>query len=129
MKWIAKFAASKVSGYALIALLVAGVGAGIWFWNEIKEFGSLSEKAEQQERQIKSLESEAIYHRSRADERVEIGSRLAETISDIESKYRNLSLNFAEELRNAPQEYIDCRNMLVPDGLRYPDAESGVQDD
>lgn len=126
---LTKFVSSKFSGYALIFLLIAAAGAGYWFWTELKEFGSLTEKAEQQERQIKSLESEALYHQARADERHEIGSRLSETISDIESKYRNLSINFAEELRNAPQDYINCRNMLVPDGLRYPDAEGGVQDD
>ena len=129
MGMISKFVSSKFSGYALIFLLIAAAGAGYWFWTELKEFGSLTEKAEQQERQIKSLESEALYHQARADERHEIGSRLSETISGIESKYRNLSINFAEELRNAPQDYINCRNMLVPDGLRYPDAEGGVQDD
>lgn len=129
MGMLTKFVSSKFSGYALIGILVALAAGGYWFWSEIKEFGSLTEKAEQQAREIKSLESEALYQQARADERAEIGSRLAETVAGIESKYRNLSVQFAEELRNAPKEYIDCRNMPVPDGLRYPDAESGVQDD
>ena len=129
MKWIGKFAASKVSGYTLIALLLAAGGSAIWFWNEIKEFGSLSEKADQQARKIKSLENEALYQQARADERTEIGARLSEKVAKIETTYRSLSISFAEELRNAPQDYIDCRNMLVPGGLRHPDAKGGIQDD
>ena len=129
IKLISRFAASPFSGYLFMALAAAGAGAGYWFWTELKEFGSLEVRAEQQERQIKSLENETLYYQARADQRNAIGTELAATVSSIESKYRNISINFAKELSNAPQSYIDCRSVVVPIGLRHPDTGSGIPND
>lgn len=126
MKLISKFAASPFSGYALIALVIAAAGAGYWFWTELKEFGSLSEKAAQQELKIDELEKRANYLQGQADKRVEINSQLVKTVAQIESQYRDLGISFSQELNDAPEEYLNCRNMLVPDGLRHPDAKNRV---
>jgi hypothetical protein len=129
LKVISKFASSPFSGYAFIVLALAAGGAAYWFWTELKEFGSLETVAEQQEQKIKELNQKAEYEKGRADMRFLINSELSKTVASINEKYRNVGVNFAKELLDAPQEYINCRNMLVPTRLRHPDAQDEVLDD
>lgn len=125
---IRKFAASPFSGYMLIGLLVAAAGAGYWFWSELKEFGSLEEKAQQQAREISNLENQVTYLDAQNDLKQQIGSLLSKTEQRIDRRYESMRLDMQEALKNASQEYLDCRAMVVPERLRYPDRNTNRED-
>lgn len=126
MKWIAKFAASKVSGYALIALLVAGIGLGIWFWNELKEFGGLAEKAahqadkiEQQQQTLETLALDIAAKEAVLDYQLNRTNKLRQQAEVSRQKMK-------EALDAAPQDYIDARDTVVPERLRFgPSRQAG----
>jgi septal ring factor EnvC (AmiA/AmiB activator) len=119
MKWIGNFAASKVSGYALIALLLAAGGAAIWFWSEIKEFGSLSEKAEQQASTIEAQKQELANLQAKiAAKEAVLASQLKRTTA-LRQKAEATRQEIREALNDAPQSYIDARNIVVPERLRF----------
>jgi len=125
---IRKFAASSFSGYMLIGLLVAAAGAGYWFWSELKNFGSLEEKAQQQAREISSLENQVTYLDAQNDLKQQIGTLLSKTERRIDRRYESMRLDMQEALKNASQEYLDCRAMVVPERLRYPERNPDCQD-
>lgn len=125
-KWITKFAASKVSGYALIALLVAGVGLGVWSWNELKEFGGLTEKAAQQadriEAQQKTLDTLA---RDIAAKEAVLDYQLNRT-TKLRQQAEVTRQEIKEARDEAPQDYIDARDTVVPERLRFgPSRQAG----
>ena len=128
MGLISKFVSSKFSGYALIALLIAAAGAGYWFWGELKEFGGLEEKSAAQAREISSLENQVSYLDGQNDLKQEIGSLLSKTTQQIDRRYESMRLDMQEALKDASQEYLDCRAMVVPERLRYPDRNANSED-
>ena len=125
---LTKFVSSKFSGYALIALIVAGAGAAYWFWSELKEFGGLEQKAEDQAREISSLENQVTYLDAQNDFKQQIGSLLSKTEQRIDRRYESMRLDMQEALKDASQEYLNCRAMVVPERLRYPDRNPDRQD-
>lgn len=125
---LTKFLTSKGSGWLSIISTLAVIGGGVWFWYELKEFGGLEQKAESQARDIKSLENQVSYMDAQNDLKQEIGKLLEQTQSNINRRYEAMRLDFQEALKDAPQEYIDCRNMVVPERLRHPDRNQDSQD-
>lgn len=119
MGFLTKFAASKVSGYLLIALLVAAAGAGFWFWAELKEFGSLHERAKQQELTIQQQADalERIQEQMLAKDRALAGQQER---TQILARQAEVTRQQLQEARNAAsQDYLDCRDHVVPDSLRF----------
>jgi len=129
LKKVQGFAASPFSGYALIALLFAAGGAAYWFWTELKEFGSLEVIAEQQQNDITSLKNEVSYLQGKADLKNDINRQLGDSRRSIDKLYQNLESDIREALQDAPQAYIDCRNMLVPERLQHNDGKASDDDD
>lgn len=118
-KAISKFVGSKVSGYLLIGILVALAGAGYWFWSELKEFGGLTEKAAQQADTIEEQEQRlATLARDIAAKEAVLDYQLTRT-----TKLRQQAEVTRQELKEArdeaPQDYIDARDTVVPERLRF----------
>jgi len=125
---LTKFLTSKGSGWLSIISTLAVIGGGVWFWYELKEFGGLEQKAEDQAREISSLENQVSYLDGQNALRQEIGSLLSKTEQSIDRRYESMHLDMKEALKDASQEYLDCRAMVVPERLRYPDRNKDSKD-
>lgn len=125
---LTKFLTSKGSGWLSIISTLAVIGGGVWFWYELKEFGGLEQKAESQARDIKSLENQVTYLDAQNDLKQQIGSLLSKTERRIDRRYESMRLDMREALKNASQEYLNCRAMVVPERLRYPDRNTNRED-
>lgn len=123
-----RFLNSPFSGYIAIAAVAALIGVGIWFWYELKEFGGLEQKAENQAREISSLENQVSYLDGQNELKQEIGSLLSKTEQSIDRRYESMRLDMQEALKDASKEYLDCRAMVVPERLRYPDRNQNSED-
>lgn len=121
---LTKFLTSKGSGWLSIISTLAMIGGGVWFWYELKEFGGLEQRAESQAREISSLENQVIYLQAQNDLKQEIGALLSKTEQSIDRRYESMRLDMQEALKDASQEYLDCRAMVVPERLRYPDRDA-----
>ena len=125
---LTKFLTSKGSGWLSIISTLAVIGGGVWLWYELKEFGGLEQKAADQAREISSLENQVTYLDAQNDLKQQIGSLLSKTEQRIDRRYESMRLDMQEALKNASQEYLDCRAMVVPERLRYPDRNPDRQD-
>lgn len=125
---LTKFLASKGSGWLSIISTAALIGGGVWFWYELKEFGGLEQKAESQARDIQSLENQVSYLDGQNDLKQEVGALLSKTEQSIDRRYESMRLDMQEAFKNASQEYLDCRAMVVPERLRYPDRNKDSKD-
>lgn len=126
---IGKFVSSKVSGYLLIGILVALAGAGYWFWSELKEFGSLTEKAEQQAETIE--QQRATLERIAADTKAkdEALDRQSDRLKSLERATRLQQLAVMEAKKYADKALKECLAMRIADGMQFgPSAEGGSQD-
>ena len=123
-----RFLNSSLSGYIAIAALAALAGLGVWFWYELKEFGGLEQKAQDQAREISSLENQVSYLDGQNDLKQEIGGLLSKTTQQIDRRYESMRLDMQEALKDASQEYLDCRAMVVPERLRYQNRNQDRQD-
>lgn len=119
MGWIAKFAASKFSGYALIALILALLGSGIWFWTELKEYGSLTEKAANLEDDLSEKQAELEYLNDSIQRKQKALTAQQKRTDELERDADKLRQAIDEALKDAPQSYIDARNHVVPERLRF----------
>lgn len=125
MGFLTKFVSSKFSGYALIALLIAAAGAGYWFWSELKEFGSLTEKAEQQavtiEEQRATLQrvSEEIQAKDEALQIQEARTR------QLRNNARLQQLAVQEAIKNADKVTRECMALRLADSLQFGPSEDG----
>lgn len=129
MKWITKFAASKVSGYALIALIIAGAGAGYWFWSELKEFGGLEQRAQSQAETIAVQEARLLQLiKLSYDRQAALTGQLQRT-QELERNARMYRLAIQEAKRNADKATRDCMAMHLPDSLQFGPIEDADSHD
>lgn len=122
---LTKFVSSKVSGYALIALLIAGAGAAYWFWSELKEFGSLTEKAEQQAVTIE--EQQATLQRVSAE--IQAKDKALQTQEARTKQLRNNArlqqLAVQEAMKHADKVTRECMALHLADSLQFGPSEDG----
>jgi len=116
---LTKFVASKVSGYALIALVVAAAGAGYWFWSELKEFGSLEAKAEQQQVTIEQQEADLETLRVQAKKRDDVNSKLAGQMNSMRQSFGAARQRIDNAEDNADKALRDCMDMHIASGMRF----------
>lgn len=119
LKMIGRFAASPFSGYLLIGILAALAAGGYWFWSELKEFGGLTEKAAQQadtiEAQQQTLDTLA---RDIAAKEAVLDYQLTRT-TNLRQQAAVTRQEIQEARDEAPQDYLNCRDMPVPERLRF----------
>lgn len=129
MSFLTKFVSSKVSGYALIALLIAGAGAAYWFWSELKEFGSLTEKAEQQAVTIE--EQRATLQRVSAEMAAKdkaLQTQQART-KQLRNNARLQQLAVQEAIKNADKVTRECMSLHLADSLQFGPTKDGSSED
>lgn len=122
------FLTSKFSGYLSIILLVSVLGGAWYMYQRGVTFGELESKASEQAREISSLENQITYLDAQNDLKQQIGALLSKTEQSIDRRYESMRLDMQEALKDASQEYLDCRAMAVPERLRYPDRNKDSED-
>ena len=109
------FLTSKFSGY-LSLILVASLAAGAWYmYQRGVTFGELQEAAETLSRMEK--EREALDRKIAAKEAA-IESQLRQT-NALRRQAEATRQDIREALNDAPESYIDARNTVVPERLRF----------
>lgn len=119
MGLISKFVSSKFSGYALIALLIAAAGAGYWFWSELKEFGSLEEKAESQAETIAVQQKQLSVINEQLADKQRINTKLVTQMSQIKRTFGAVENRIREAEANAEKALRECMDMHIADGMRF----------
>lgn len=126
LKMISKFAASPFSGYALIALVVAAAGAGYWFWSELKEFGSLEVRAEEQAKVIAQKNEELSIIRANIEAKDKAIARQTDRAQILNQQAGLLRQKLKEASDAATKALKSCLDMRIADGMRFgPSRESG----
>lgn len=119
---VSKFVASKFSGYLLIAFLVAAAGAGYWFWTELKEYGSLTEKAANLEEDLSEKKAELQYLNDSIQRKQKTLTAQQKRTDELSRNARQLQQQIEEARNEAPQEYLICRDVIVPERLRFGES-------
>lgn len=119
MKMISRFAASPFSGYAFIVLLIAGAGAGYWFWSELKEFGSLTEKSEQQSVKIKQQQIILDRIQSEVAAKDAVIEKQTEYTKQLRKNARLQQLAVQEAIKNADKVTRECMSLHLADSLQF----------
>ena len=127
---ISKFASSKFSGYALIALLIAAAGAGYWFWSELKEFGGLEEKSAAQAETIAVQQKQLSVINEQLQKKQLANVKLTNQMAQIKRTFGAVQNRIREAEANADQALRECMDMHIADGMRFgPSRENADGDD
>ena len=130
MGMIAKFVSSKVSGYALIALLIAAAGAGYWFWSELKEFGSLEAISQAQAQTIRHQANTLAVIQAESEKRQKINTALTKQMSVIKRTFGAAKRRIQNAEANADKALKQCMAMHLADGMQFgPSSEDADSED
>lgn len=114
---LTKFVSSKFSGYALIALIVAGAGAAYWFWSELKEFGSLEEKSQQQAVKIESQALQLAKLGEQLQKKQQVNTELSNKMAGIKRSFGADRQRIKNAEANADKDLLECMDMPVPNRM------------
>jgi len=101
------FLASKFSGYLSLALIAAMVGGGVYLYRH----GMTVERLQQAADQLASVEANIIERRS-------VLANQHKAVANTRAKLAATKLQRQKALEDAPQSFINCMDMPVPDGMR-----------
>lgn len=114
-----RFIASPISGYILIALVVAAAGAGVWFWSELKEFGSLEAKAQSQAETIAVQERQLSVINEQLQKKQLANTKLSNQMAQIRRTFGAVENRIREAESNANKALSECMDMHIADGMRF----------
>lgn len=130
MGFLTKFVSSKFSGYALIALVVAGAGAGYWFWSELKEFGSLEVMAEHQAATIAEQQATLEQLNASIIAKDEALTEQEERTKKLLNNARLQQLAVQEAVKHANKVTRECMALHLADSLQFgPTGEDRDSED
>lgn len=131
LKLIQRFAATPFSGYLSIGLIVAAAGAGYWFWAELKEFGGLEQRAEEQAIAISEQKQQIENLTALSDAKDRALTRQQQRTSQLERNARIQRLAVQEAIKHADKVTRECMSLHLADGLQFgpsrEDEDSGGQ--
>lgn len=119
-----KFVASPFSGYLAIALLLAAAGAAYWFWTELKEFGSLEQRAQQQAVQIETQAQQLATLQALSTKKDEA---LAAEVADKKKLLvvaHTMKGMIHDARAKANKALKECMDMHVADGMQFGPSSS-----
>lgn len=127
---LTKFLASKASGWISIALLAALAAGGVWFWHELKSFGSLEAVTQAQAADIK-LRDKLIADISKdRDSRQRILEAQQRQNARLRQNAQLQMLAIQEAQKHASKAINDCMSMRIADGMRFgPSREDEAGED
>ena len=101
------FLASKFSGYLALALIAAIVGGGVYLYRH----GMTVERLQQAANQLEAVEADIIERRGILASQNKAVARTRAELADTKAKRQ-------KALEDAPQTFINCMDMPVPNGMR-----------
>ena len=101
------FLASKFSGYLALALIAAIVGGGVYLYRH----GMTVERLQQAADQLASVEADIIERRS-------VLANQHKAVANTRAKLAATKLERQKALEDAPQSFVNCMDMPIPDGMR-----------
>ena len=101
------FLASKFSGYLALALIAAIVGGGVYLYRH----GMTVERLQQAADQLAAVEADIIERRS-------VLANQNKAVANTRAKLAATKLERQKALEDAPQIFVDCMDMPIPDGMR-----------
>ena len=101
------FLASKFSGYLALALIAAIVGGGVYLYRH----GMTVERLQQASNQLAAVEADIIERRG-------ILANQNKAVARTRAELAATKIQRQKALEDAPQSFIDCMSMPIPDGMR-----------
>ena len=99
--------ASKFSGYLALALIAAIVGGGVYLYRH----GMTVERLQQAADQLAAVEADIIERRG-------ILANQSKAVARTRAELAATKIQRQKALEDAPQSFVDCMSMPVPDGMR-----------
>lgn len=127
LKLIQRFASSPFSGYALIALVVAGAGAGYWFWSELKEFGSLEAKNQSQEQTIQDQALQLATLNEQLQKKQQVNTQLTNQMAVIRRSFGEARQRIQDAEANADKALKQCMDMHIARGMSIGPSREDVE--
>lgn len=116
---LSKFVSSKFSGYLLIGILAALAAGGYWFWSELKEFGSLEAKAEEQAATIEQQRASLERIQSEMVAKDAALQKQTEYTKQLRNNARLQQLAVQEAIKHADKVTRECMALHLADSLQF----------
>ena len=125
---LTKFLTSKGSGWLSIISTLAMIGGGVWFWYELKEFGSLEADNTSQAEIIESQALQLATLNEQLQKKQQVNAQLTNQMAVIRRSFGEARQRILNAEANADKALKQCMDMHIADGMQFGPSQDSDGD-